>query len=270
MGKALISAYVLIYMSACANDSLRPTSIATQDEPVRADKADNSEIVHMKNTEPHALQDPGFKKCPDSYAAFSGSRSKNMTKRADKFYLEFMFFNSDIIYEEQGFADTFKNMTFNEKDPCSQIKIFFSSHSFSRAFIERKFDASVLQKVREEGRDSWYVKDGLPENGVLSLSTEVAPDNIGRLSTHAMKIKIDCKSGMTFSCGLFDSHCDLSRSIMAEFPDKECAVEGVDQVFSLYPYGQVRVNFQGTLKKTGEGTEHSDNLELKFSNVEWK
>jgi hypothetical protein len=112
------------------------------------------------------------------------------------------------------------------------------------------------------------VKDFAPSH--FAVINDFLPDNMSRLPNHYFEVNVSCPTGMTVSCPREGENCDAGKSLKAKFPDEPCTIKGTDQVFALYPSGQVRINFEGTITKIGTSENDMDEVQIKFTNIEWR
>jgi hypothetical protein len=253
---AKIFTYVLmgIVFIACGNH-----------ESQAAAKKDNIEANAVKLEERTPINNNVFSKCLEELAPIPS-----------KFYGFFNIHHRNSPYligqiadhvEETSFTQALKDSTLTKDEPCKQIKIVFSGHFANSTSLKLKISKTDVERELAN-TNRIMIKNFAPS--YLTVTNDFLPDNMSRLPDHYFEVGVSCPSGMPIFCPLGERDCDVSKQLKAKFPDEPCNIKGTDQVFALYPTGQVRINFEGTITKVGTSENDMDEVEIKFTNIEWR
>ncbi len=267
MKKILLFFPLVIWLGACA-DKESGDEIASGNEkasPPVLLKSNVANAVENKSENPHETVSPGeFRKCEKEYGSFEMMKALTFIQpaKSEKFFAGYAINANTVAFSQEN-----KNLKFNENNPCTQLELYFSNQMKSAKHIKLSLSEKIV--------NDFFLKDK-PEvirefdKGYYFTSMGLSPDNLSRLPSHIFEISISCPTGLEISCEKNEGKCDFSQGINVNLPHEGCTIKGIDQVFALYPQGQVRINFEGTFKKTGKVIDEQEELEVKFTNVEWK
>ncbi len=255
MKKILLSLSLAVWLGACASNEIETKEAG----PLAAlnPNVEHSELVNQED----------FKKCLDEYGEIKGNVSTKFYKNviSEYFHGGFYFF-ANWPYSNI-FNNDNKNIKFDESNKCDQIKFTFSGKTNpNKHLIMAIHENEIIDSLSKNGTK----KINKIAYAYFSSPTEHLPDNLARLPNHNFEITINCPTDIDVFCEFIEGKCDYSRGIDIKFPDQACTIKGIDQVFALYPKGQIRINFEGTIRKTGNVNEQQEEIEIKFNGVEWK
>jgi hypothetical protein len=235
----------------------RPESqIATKDRNI---------VGSTINSDSHALiNESGFNKCSEEFAPISSSFNG---------YFNIHHHNSSFLSGQinhyvdlNSFTQDLKDLVFTKDEPCKQIQIAFSGDFANNTSLRLKISKP------DAGRELikfFKVKDFAPS--YLAITNDFLPDNMSRLPDHHFEVNVLCPSGMTVFCPPEEGNCNAGKHLNAKFPDEPCTIKGTDQVFALYPSGQVHINFEGTITKIRTIEDYQfDEVDIKFTNIKWR
>jgi hypothetical protein len=178
------------------------------------------------------------------------------------------FTNSITNYTEQdNFTDRLANMTFTEHDKCQQLHASFSGDFGYQTSLGLKLEKNIVQELNRTSRS---LKAKKFFSSYLSITNSFLPDNISRLPDHFFKVDVECPAGVKVSCYPEEMKCEPGQLIKAQFPEEPCTIKGSNQVFAIYPQGQVKINFEGTISEPKLLDDSTTQLTIKFSRVEWQ
>lgn len=223
---------------------------------------DSNVVENTINSDSHTS---GFNKCLEELAPISSSFIGSFyDHHRNSPYLTGQI--ADYV-NESGFTQDLKDLTFTKNEPCKQIQIAFSGNFANNTALKLKISKNEVNRALANlGR--FRIQDFAPS--YFAVINDFLPDNMNRLPNHYFEISVSCPTGITISCSPEEKNCEASKALKAKFPDEPCIIKGTNQVFALYPSGQVLINFEGNISKVRRLENNIDEVEIKFTHIEWQ
>lgn len=227
---------------------------------------DGNIVASRINSDSHTpITENKFNKCPEELAPISSSFTGSFYDHHRN--SPYLIGQIADYADESDFTQDLKDLSFTMDEPCKQIKIAFSGDFANNTALKLKI--SKTDAKRELAKASRLtIKNFAPS--YFAVINDSLPDNMSRLPNHYFEISVSCPTGMTVFCSPEGENCDSSKALKAKFPDQPCAIKGTNQVFALYPSGQALINFEGTITKIRTTENDVDEVDIKFTNVEWR
>lgn len=268
MYKIILFSSLCFWLTACGNDQ----RAYLQEQRQIKELTSNHENAAITKKESYSDETKKFTKCvfkkiPRKIISYNNLNKFDLSSTV----LAHIIMTEGLSFiSPESFSEDYKELNFEQNNPCDQLKFSFSNELLFTTQIYNLINESEVTNIIENKSSNGKVKI---DKSFMFISTSNAPDNISVLPHHRFRIDVDCESDLEFSCMNSSGpseKCASISNLRGKFPGGTCKIKGSNQVFALYPTGQVRINFEGTLKKIGERSNESSELELVFDQVEWR
>jgi hypothetical protein len=169
--------------------------------------------------------------------------------------------------EENSFNQALKDLIFTKDDPCKQLQVAFSGAFANNVALKLKISKADAHRNLTKIKHFNIIDFS---SSYLDITNSAMPDNISRLPEHHFEVNVSCPTGITFACYSGEEKCDASKPLKAKFPDEPCTIKGNNQVFALYPSGQIIIDFEGVITKIKTTENDIDEVDIKFTNIKWR